>query len=173
MSVRPWRAEIRFYRTGWMRPGNSGARNLGSRRAFSGFFQFSIWEKLSSVSERFPTGFQFTSSYFFSKIGAVSKAVLFQNAVLRKFCNACFKKQEYGIRSIRTKRARSSYIASSPPFQCKQHAGKHLQSMHDSWKYRGLAETVEQKLLSQQTPWRTEEELQPTSYRCVFSHRLH
>ena len=32
MSVRPWRAEIRFYKTGKMGPGNSGAGNLGSRQ---------------------------------------------------------------------------------------------------------------------------------------------
>ena len=33
MSVRPWRAEIRFYKTGKMGPGNSGTGNLGSRHA--------------------------------------------------------------------------------------------------------------------------------------------
>ena len=32
MSVRPWRAKIRFYKTGKMGPGNLGAENLGSRR---------------------------------------------------------------------------------------------------------------------------------------------
>ena len=32
MSVRPWRAEIRFHKTGKMGPGNSGAGNLGSRQ---------------------------------------------------------------------------------------------------------------------------------------------
>ena len=32
MYVRPWRAEIRFNKTGKMGPGNSGAGNLGSRR---------------------------------------------------------------------------------------------------------------------------------------------
>ena len=30
MSVRPWRAEIRFYKMGKLRPGNLGAGNLGS-----------------------------------------------------------------------------------------------------------------------------------------------
>ena len=31
MSVRPWRAEIRFHKTGKMGPGNSGAGIVGSR----------------------------------------------------------------------------------------------------------------------------------------------
>ena len=40
MSVRPWRAEIRFHKTGKMGPGNSGAGNLGSRQFSLIFAQY-------------------------------------------------------------------------------------------------------------------------------------
>ena len=38
MYVRPWRAEIRFNKTGKMGPGNSGSGNLGSRLCERGFW---------------------------------------------------------------------------------------------------------------------------------------
>ena len=42
MSVRPWRAEIRFNKTGKMSPGSSGAGNVGGGRSKSQLKEFEL-----------------------------------------------------------------------------------------------------------------------------------